>query len=1661
MSRVVRSLQRIAIVNRGEAATRCLRTVKTLRHREGTSLRAIALYTAVDREAPFVRHADEAIELPIRTTPVASYLDHDLLLEALRAIRADAVWPGWGFVSEDPAFVERVEASGMVFLGPSAATMRSLGDKIAAKKLAEEAQVPVTAWSQGAVADEAEAGRHAERIGYPLMIKASAGGGGRGIRAVDSPGELPEAFRSAASEALAAFGDGRLFLERRVRGGRHVEVQIAGDSAGHLLALGCRDCSVQRRHQKVIEETPPPGLATEVLEEVRAAALRITRSVGYRGIGTVEFLVTPEGFAFLEVNPRLQVEHGITEAMTGLDLVELQIRIARGESLAGLEVRERGAAIEARVCAEDPAAGFLPAPGRVARFDPALGPRIRVDSGVVAGSVIPAAFDSLIAKVIACGESRKEARARLVGALLDFDLVVEGGATNKGYLVDLLDSAPFREGGVDTGWLDREPPGAGTGISGDAADALLVAAILAYQRARDAARRRFFADTTRIVTSRIPASIGQQIELSCGGVAYRLTVRAVGAWRYSVHLDGRSASASLSPGDAHTARLAVGERTRRILYDWGESSVRVEIDGRPFRFGTQSPGQVRAETPALLVALQVAPGDHVIAGQTLGVLEAMKMEIAFRAPASGVVGEVCVRPGQQVAAGDLLLVIQPGEEPADEAPAWHLELPPTEETATVDTLREEIARVLLGYDVDEERIAELEVFLEAKLPERSSRELQGEIGALRNAVVLFADVEELFMRAPRTTRSGAIEPSNDARLRIFVRRLHAGGAGLEAAFLDRLRVALAHYGVEDLADVEPLERAVLRLLACQHTADLRHRLVLGVTRRLQALGRLAPRLRRDRDLAEALSRIAAMRSLVGDALADSALETRHALFDGPRLERRLARAARRSDAGADAPPALDGIDRLEKFDLDEIPMDRGTRCFHARSRELPEDERIFVFVDVPGERDGRGRLTDAHLAAFEIAFHQATSALRAVLAQRDPGHRLQWNRITLSVRPPLVLEPGVAEALSRRLAPGSRRLGLEKVVVRLSLLDRDRDDLPPRPVEIVITDVTGQQMDITVREPRGAPLEPATAYERRVAEARRRRLVYPYEIVRLEGGEFEEFDLDPEASADEPRAVNVAGRVLGENSSSVVFGVIRTSTEKIPEGMERVLILSDPTRGMGALAAPECDRIVAAIDLAETKRVPVEWIPVSSGARIAMDSGTENLDATARVVRRIIQFTEKGGVIHVIVHGVNVGAQSYWNALATMLPSTRGALIMTPGGSMVLTGRAALEASGAVSAEDEIAIGGFERIAGPNGEAQYYASDLAEAYRVLHDHYRFTYVVPGETAPRRHETADPSDRDVTPFSYEDCGAEGFRTVGEIFSDASNPGRKKPFAMRAVMASVIDRDGGWLERWSTWAGAETAIVWDAHLGGIPVCLIGIESRSVPRQGYRPFDGPADWMGGTLFPLSSRKIARALTAASGNRPAVILANLSGFDGSPESMRRLQLEHGAEIARAVVGFQGPILFLVVSRYHGGAYVVFSQRLNPGLRAAAFEGAYASVIGGAAAAKVVFNREVRSRAAADPRLRRLRAAVEQEASVAARSELERVTAEVTLELQARLASEFDEVHSVARAKEKGSLSDILPPSQMRPYLVAALEQAIGDATPTRPDRARDVLAARADAAP
>jgi acetyl-CoA carboxylase carboxyltransferase component len=719
---------------------------------------------------------------------------------------------------------------------------------------------------------------------------------------------------------------------------------------------------------------------------------------------------------------------------------------------------------------------------------------------------------------------------------------------------------------------------------------------------------------------------------------------------------------------------------------------------------------------------------------------------------------------------------------------------------------------------------------------------------------------------------------------------------------------------------------------------------------------------------------------------------------------------------------------------------------HATATGNPKDERLFAVAevrDLTPVRDKAGRIVQ--LPHLERMLAEAIAAIRQYQSKRPANKRLYWNRIFLYVWPTLNLKPEEVNEIVHRLAPSTDGLGLEQVVVRARILSPRTGELRDMIMRISAPGDAG--LLITFRPAtKMQPMRPLTAYDQKVVKMRQRGLIYPYEIIRmltparddtraeLPPGEFVELDLD---SND---CLVPVTRAYGENKTNIIIGIITSFTSKHPEGMPRVILLGDPSKDLGSLAEPECKRILAGLKLAAERHIPVEWFTVSAGAKIAMDSGVENMDWIARVLKGLVEFTQSGGEVNLIVNGINVGAQPYWNAEATMLMHTRGILIMTPKGAMVLTGKRALDYSGSVSAEDNQGIGGYDRIMGVNGQAQYFARDIDEACQILMRHYEHTYVAPGERFPRTAATSDPIDRDVCLSPHRD-GDGGFTRVGEVFSDETNAGRKKSFDIRKVMMAVADQDHAPLERWSGMRAAETAVVWDVHLGGNPVCMIGIESKPVPRFGFVPADGPDQWTAGTLFPLSSKKVARAINAASNNRPVVILANLSGFDGSPESMRRLQLEYGAEIGRAVVNFKGPMVFCVISRYHGGAYVVFSRALNEQLEVAALEGTYASVIGGAPAAAVVFAAEVEARAHKDPRIQALNEALAN-ANGAEKAQLRAEHDEqfklVHSEKLGEVASEFDRIHSVHRALEVGALHRMIPPANLRPYLIDAVARGI-----------------------
>ncbi|MCX6020818.1 MAG: biotin/lipoyl-binding protein, partial [Chloroflexi bacterium] len=602
-----------------------------------------------------------------------SYLSIPALLAAARQSGADAVHPGHGFLSERAEFAEACRAAGLIYVGPTPGAMRALGDKAAARALAAAHGVPLLPGYHGGDQTDERLAAEAEALGYPLVIKAAAGGGGRGMRVVRQAGEFAAALASARREAQAAFGNGQMLLERYAPHPRHIEIQVLGDHHGALVSLGERECSIQRRHQKVIEEAPAPGLDPVVRDEMTAAALRLARAAGYTNAGTVEFLLDVEGaWRFLEVNTRLQVEHPVTEEVTGLDLVALQLRIAAGEplppNLTGL--RPRGHAIETRLYAEDPAAGYLPSSGRLRRFRPPQGAGIRNEIGVAEGDEIGVAYDPMLAKLIATGADRTEAAARLRTALDAYE--VAGIPTNLDQLRTVAADPAFLAGGVDTGYLERlaaAEPAPVAEIAVIAAAWMLAEGGLLDANAPRTPAGPWQAGPWRAGRWNIPLSFtvaGTPVQVAASyqtsGQNWRLDVALAGA-------EPQECMAEISRGGDGAALLRRGPRLLEVrgvpdvdgvTLTWNggravitRGAAAPDADVRSAAAANHT-GELAAPLPGRVVALYVAEGDTVEAHQPLAVLEAMKMEHPIAAPYAGVVSRVLHAAGDQVARGDVL-----------------------------------------------------------------------------------------------------------------------------------------------------------------------------------------------------------------------------------------------------------------------------------------------------------------------------------------------------------------------------------------------------------------------------------------------------------------------------------------------------------------------------------------------------------------------------------------------------------------------------------------------------------------------------------------------------------------------------------------------------------------------------------------------------------------------------------------------------------------------------------------------------------------------------------------------------------------------------------------------------------------------------------------------
>ena len=638
-------ITKLLIANRGEIAIRVMRTARQM------GIATVAVYSEADKGAVHVTSADEAVCIG-GAAPSESYLRVDAIIEAARATGADAIHPGYGFLAENPALPAACAAAGIIFVGPSATAIANMGDKAAAKRLLEAAGVPCVPGYDGADQTPATLLAKAKEIGFPIMIKATAGGGGRGMRLVHSKADFEAALGSAQSEAKSAFGDGTVLLERAIVNPRHVEIQIMADSHGNAIHLGERDCSVQRRHQKLIEEAPSPAVDENLRARMGEASVKAALAIGYEGAGTFEYLLDGDGqFYFMEMNTRLQVEHPVTEAVTGLDLVELQLRIAAGERLplSQDDVSFSGHAIEVRLCAEDAEDGFMPQSGRLARWKPAN--NIRADHALRDGADIPPFYDSMIAKLIAHGSDRDATRQKLIAGLGETQAL--GVRTNQGFLGDCLRHPVFAAGKATTAFIADN--GAELIPDPESEDRAVAGLAGALMRAAEA--------------TSLAHGFAAPLWLARGGQVFSPRIVAHGEGRCDIHDGGEARSITVRGRDGDMIRFEDAGRSRWAALLVSKSTIWLHVDGRSRDFvdltfapevtaDAAGDGKVRASMNGTVVSVAVKAGDMVTRGQTLLVLEAMKMEHGHVASADGTVCAVHVEPGAQVTAHAVLIEIE-------------------------------------------------------------------------------------------------------------------------------------------------------------------------------------------------------------------------------------------------------------------------------------------------------------------------------------------------------------------------------------------------------------------------------------------------------------------------------------------------------------------------------------------------------------------------------------------------------------------------------------------------------------------------------------------------------------------------------------------------------------------------------------------------------------------------------------------------------------------------------------------------------------------------------------------------------------------------------------------------------------------------------------------
>lgn len=1867
-----------------------------------------------------------------------------------------------------------------------------------------------------------------EQNNFPVVVKARAGGGGKGIRFVRSEADLRAQWQGVRNEALKAFGNGEVFLEKAVSNARHIEVQVWADKYGNVMVVGDRDCTLQASNQKLLEMAPAPFISDSVRSTLHKAAVAAVKAAKLDNVSTVEFLVVEDYVSFMEVNTRLQVEHRITELVTGIDLVMAMIQSSLGKPLPTTATPQNmGYAIQGRVNAQyvDYQGNFTPSAGKVLKFQASRLQGVYTDTGISSNYEVTSDFDSMLAKVIGTGASFEAAVASLRGGLSDTVLVGDGLRSTMDILQELLENLDLLQGKIHTRWLEADylPNRKIQDAKPLGHVALLLAAAL-HRREND---RRVRHETLKLFTHWTPAQLPElaspEVQFGLFGSEFELTTHSLAPDVYAIEIDGAEHRVELTQIDRRgfQYQASIDGVAYTIVGSAQATGYDLTINGSLYPIEKLEKGFIVSTMNGVVNELLLKMGEAVDLGAVAALVEAMKQTFKEVAKAFGVVVDVLVNVGDKVRPGTKLFRLEQPEEatvahddgkekyqvkfpfnphaiPATvadaqavldalvanrgrrlEAPIGIPEYRASDFAALMDIdhaiyapqLFEKVRSGLLGYypiDKDSDELALAltyvrileELQLRAENPETLRLYTEHWADLLANYYYVEALFQEHFLipGANRQIRAKKSPSYRDQFEDLYLRSPASLGQGTTEDFKTVLKGALAEYGVASL-DYDPSDRylpvALHRILRSHERVDSKNRLVAAT---FEALSRLTsagvinpdtPNLVATVDNITHLDRDGSARGAIfaahayyykleskvmadlqpdkhgrvqldgiyqtflessvrpSDATRRAAGDLFHLLYPHSRnasswvpffdsastiseyygytgrfldergRDRRTVAIAygnrtsltttlsgavqqfrrdvhpekivelvlRERAAWSNDEEALDRIagqirdeigyqdpglklarinvtlltDNGQRQYLSFVPNpaagdsgtyveDRFTRGIHPslteafewwrlakhQYRRLPSVDNDIVLVEATAlgaeygpensgliayalaedprpQIDLSTRIT--RVPEIELQFRGAVAAI--MLGQLRSDKPLNGNRIVVYVPDEVLLSREKITAIVQRLAPMSRGLGLAATYIRMRQW-KETAEAAPREIEIRANIRMGKGLDIQFRDSKfnnEGLMNPVTPEFRRVAKLARNNIPYVYnyvqELTKDQGfgvGAFQEMDLadselpatfrgsDITIRAQELQLQEVT-RSPNANKSGVVVGVVTVKSEKYPEGMKRVVILNDASKKLASLAEPICSRVIAALNYARAHNLPVDWLSISSGAHIGMNSGVENLDWTAGVFGQLTKFTQDGGVINMVNPFVAVGAQAYWTAMSTMMMHNKGVLIMTAAGTNMLTGNEALGISGSPAARSNLDLGGYKSVYGPNGEAHYYAENIDGALRILNDWYELNYVEPGHWFPRLAKSQDPIDRKLVdppmsvslPAAYamlnqlflengdepktadlqglgegkvwaairSKLGAEPptswrlliDRVVNQLntyneqvaatqrtqagrtrrpvglpklvlldraqilqhliaqgvppvelgqYSDPTtgkwvdlskvliDKTRMVAYPMRALMNAVANHDAPRREPWEDFEDAEVAITWDTEISGLdgtgeyigsPVTLIGIDAQSLARK--RPATkgiGPEIWPGGTLTPNASKKVARAINAASGRKPVVVLANLAGFDGTQESLQNLQLELGAEIGRAVTNFEGPIVFVVVTRYHGGAYVVFSKALNTDLQVFALNDTYASVIGGQVAVKVVnepkteVTKEAKRLEGEAEWAARLRGAKDAEATAKIKREIYAVA-------ERTIRNRYDAIHTVDRAKSVGAIDDIIAADGLRQTIIEAVE--------------------------